>query len=65
MIVLGKDIWGSDYLEVETIYMHEANEDIAIIKLKTKVDFTENISPICLPSSDIEFVAGEKCYLHF
>lgn len=47
---------------METV-MHEKFEfdnykkiyDIGLIKLKNKIEFSKNVAPICLPSSDAEF----------
>ena len=63
--------------EIETIYMHEDynrmtfKNDVALIKLKSKVTFDANISPICLPPSNIDvegknaWIAGRKFICHF
>lgn len=60
---------------VAKIFMHEQydrrtyNNDIAILKLETKVAFTQHIWPICLPPSnlpdltnEITSVTGKKPY---
>lgn len=53
---------------VETIFMHELYDpktfktDIAVIKLKEKANFAENIWPICLPPSTIA-LEGEFAYV--
>lgn len=52
----------------ETIYMHESYDrrtyknDIALIKLKTKATFNDDIWPICLPPSNI-VLEGQSAFV--
>lgn len=53
---------------VESIMMHESYDrrtfqnDIAILKLKEKTTFNEDIWPICLPSSSV-VLEGQTAYV--
>ena len=58
--------------EISTIHQHEKFDpftyeyDIALLHLSSAVEFTQHISPICLPSSDSgedDGVEGSKGYI--
>ncbi|KAJ6627325.1 Neurotrypsin [Pseudolycoriella hygida] len=40
---------------------HSMNNDIALIKLKSAVKFTDFIQPICLPTHETEYTEGKNC----
>lgn len=40
---------------------HLMNNDIALIKLKSAVKFTDYIQPICLPTEDTLYTVGKNC----
>uniref|UniRef100_A0A8D2J1V4 Peptidase S1 domain-containing protein n=1 Tax=Varanus komodoensis TaxID=61221 RepID=A0A8D2J1V4_VARKO len=37
--------------------------DIALMKLKSPVNFTDYILPICLPDASVNFFPGERCWI--
>ena len=56
-------------MQIEKIITHERYDtstydyDIAMIKLRNAITYTERVKPICLPSSDMDFAAGSECYV--
>lgn len=40
---------------------HLMNNDIALIKLKSAVKFTDHIQPICLPTDETDYTVGKNC----
>lgn len=40
---------------------HLMNNDIALIKLKSAVKFTDYIQPVCLPTEETEYKVGKNC----
>ena len=55
-------------IEVEEVISHEKydewtyDQDIMLMKLKSPIEFSDEVSPICLPMAGEEFEPGLKCY---
>lgn len=41
---------------------HAYDQDIMLLKLAESIDFSDQVSPVCLPAQDEVFDAGTKCY---
>ena len=56
-------------MQIEKIITHERYDstnfdyDIALIKLRNSISYTERVKPICLPPSGFDFATGTKCYV--
>ena len=55
--------------EVDLVLPHEDynpsnynDHDIMLLKLKNSIEFTDEVSPVCLPKANEEFSAGTRCY---
>ncbi|MBN3302541.1 TMPS5 protease, partial [Amia calva] len=45
-------------------YNHRSHDnDIALMKLKTPLNFTDTIRPVCLPQYDHDFPGGTQCWI--
>ncbi|XP_048450910.1 transmembrane protease serine 9-like isoform X2 [Rhincodon typus] len=63
------DVESGTVRTIETIIVHPQHRqttndyDIAVLKLSSPLNFAANIQPICLPSSDHVFHAGDSCII--
>ena len=56
---------GGDPIEVERLHVHSLNytySDIALLKMKTKLDYNLGILPICLPEPVSTFFEIMKAF---
>ncbi|XP_027022565.1 chymotrypsin-like elastase family member 2A isoform X2 [Tachysurus fulvidraco] len=60
---------GSIAMDVERIFVHEQwdsqriRNDIALIKLKSRVQISDSIMPACLPQNELVLPGGTPCYV--
>ncbi len=46
----------------EDFHRYNLTNDIALIKLDRDIEYTPEISPVCLPDAGEELPAGTECY---
>ncbi|XP_028408920.1 transmembrane protease serine 9-like [Dendronephthya gigantea] len=66
---IGLDEAHEQKMQIDKIITHEQYDssnydyDIALIKLRNPITYTERVKPICLPYSGLDFSAGTNCYV--